>query len=64
MLTVFGIQVTWGGFIVGLFVGGSMGVVVMCLCSMAGQTSRETEEFERKASLGGTEAAEATDVLP
>lgn len=34
------------GFIIGLFVGGCVGVVVMCLCRVAGDADRQTEMEE------------------
>lgn len=45
-MSIYGLTVTWGGFIIGCFVGCSAGVVLMCLLAMAGRTSRDQEQRE------------------
>ena len=38
----------WLSFIGGLFVGGMLGVFIMCLCAVAGEEDRGRERLERK----------------
>ena len=45
-MSILGVTVTWGGFIIGCFVGASGGVILMCMMAMAGRTSRDQEDRE------------------
>ena len=38
----------WLSFVGGLFVGGMLGVFIMCLCAVAGEEDRRRERLERK----------------
>ena len=38
----------WLSFIGGLFVGGILGVFLMCLCAVAGEEDRRRERTERR----------------
>ena len=41
------------GFIIGLFVGGFLGVFVMCLCNMASRADNNIEQMENAADKKG-----------
>ncbi len=38
------------GFIIGLFLGAFIGVVVMCLCNVASKADKDMENIEDKSS--------------
>ena len=38
----------WLSFGIGLFLGGMMGVFVMCLCIVSGEESRREEQIEQQ----------------
>ena len=41
------------GFIIGLFVGGFLGVLVMCLCNVASRADNNIEQMENAADKKG-----------
>ena len=41
------------GFIIGLFVGGFLGVFVMCLCHVASRADNNIEQMENTADKKG-----------
>lgn len=41
------------GFIIGLFVGGFLGVFVMCLCNVASRADNNIEQMENTADKKG-----------
>ena len=41
------------GFIIGLFVGGFLGVCVMCLCNVASRADNNTEQIENAKEKKG-----------
>ena len=41
------------GFIIGLFVGGFLGVFVMCLCNMASRADNNTEQMKNAEEKKG-----------
>ena len=43
----------WLSFGIGLFLGGMLGVFVMCLCVVSGEASRREEQLEQQ--LGARE---------
>ena len=41
------------GFIIGLFVGGFLGVLVMCLCNVASRADNNMEQMDNAADKKG-----------
>lgn len=43
------------GFIIGLFVGAFLGVMIMCLCNVASRADEEMEKLETENKKGDNE---------